>query len=43
MNPADWAGDMEDDKEYLTFLGSRVPSEVWDQFSALKQRVEAAS
>ncbi|TVU56422.1 phosphoenolpyruvate carboxykinase (GTP), partial [Corynebacterium aurimucosum] len=43
VNPADWAGDMEDNKEYLTFLGSRVPSEVWDQFSALKQRVESAS
>ena len=43
MNPADWAGDMEDNKEYLHFLGSRVPSEVWDQFKALKERVEAAS
>ena len=43
VNPADWAGDMEDNKEYLTFLGSRVPSEVWDQFTALKERVESAS
>lgn len=33
---------MEDNAEYLAFLGSRVPQEVHDQFNALKSRVEEA-
>ena len=43
VNPKDWEGDMQDNASYLNFLGSRVPSEVWDQFHALKERVENAS
>ena len=43
VNPEDWEGDMQDNASYLNFLGSRVPSEVWDQFHALKERVENAS
>ena len=42
VNPSDWAGDIDENKEYLRFLGSRVPTEVWDQFEALKERVENA-
>ena len=37
-----WANDIEDNAEYLTFLGPKVPQEIHDQFAALKQRVEAA-
>lgn len=37
-----WAADLDDNREYLTFLGSKVPQEVWDQFEALKERIEAA-
>ncbi len=40
--PAQWANDIEDNDEYLTFLGPKVPQEIHDQFAALKQRVEAA-
>ena len=39
---AQWANDIEDNAEYLTFLGPKVPQEIHDQFAALKQRVEAA-
>lgn len=39
---AQWANDIEDNDEYLTFLGPKVPQEIHDQFAALKQRVEAA-
>ncbi|MDN6844767.1 phosphoenolpyruvate carboxykinase (GTP) [Corynebacterium variabile] len=39
---AQWANDIEDNDEYLTFLGPKVPQEIHDQFDALKQRVEAA-
>jgi phosphoenolpyruvate carboxykinase (GTP) len=37
-----WAGDIEDNDEYLTFLGPKVPQEIWDEFAALKRRVEQA-
>lgn len=41
--PADkWAEDLQDNREYLEFLGDRVPREVWDQFDALTERVAAA-
>ncbi|MDN6386654.1 MAG: phosphoenolpyruvate carboxykinase domain-containing protein, partial [Corynebacterium sp.] len=40
--PEQWASDIEDNAEYLTFLGPKVPEEVWEQFSALKQRVQDA-
>ncbi|AEK35615.1 phosphoenolpyruvate carboxykinase (GTP) [Corynebacterium variabile] len=39
---AQWANDIEDNDEYLTFLGPKVPQEIHDQFDALKRRVEAA-
>ncbi|KAH8272298.1 hypothetical protein KR044_001422 [Drosophila immigrans] len=39
---AQWANDIEDNDEYLTFLGPKVPQEIHDEFAALKQRVEAA-
>ena len=39
---AQWANDIEDNAEYLTFLGPKVPQEIHDQFDDLKQRVEAA-
>ncbi|WCZ33338.1 phosphoenolpyruvate carboxykinase (GTP) [Corynebacterium massiliense] len=42
VEPSEWAADMEDNAEYLAFLGSRVPQEVHDQFNALKSRVEEA-
>ncbi|KIH72505.1 phosphoenolpyruvate carboxykinase (GTP) [Corynebacterium glutamicum] len=37
-----WANDVEDNAEYLTFLGPRVPAEVHSQFDALKARISAA-
>lgn len=40
--PEQWASDIEDNDEYLTFLGPKVPEEVWEQFRALKQRVTEA-
>ncbi|MGO2651593.1 MAG: phosphoenolpyruvate carboxykinase (GTP), partial [Corynebacterium variabile] len=33
---AQWANDIEDNDEYLTFLGPKVPQEIHDQFDALK-------
>ncbi|MGO3098848.1 phosphoenolpyruvate carboxykinase (GTP) [Corynebacterium variabile] len=39
---AQWANDIEDNDEYLTFLGPKVPQEIHDQFDALKRRVEEA-
>ncbi|CAB0919573.1 phosphoenolpyruvate carboxykinase [Corynebacterium diphtheriae] len=42
---APWKGDLADNEEYLTFLGSKgsaVPAEVLEQFEALKARVAAA-
>ncbi|MEJ4098762.1 phosphoenolpyruvate carboxykinase (GTP) [Corynebacterium mastitidis] len=41
--PEQWAGDLEDNAAYLTFLGERVPEQVWEQFRALQRRVEEAS
>jgi phosphoenolpyruvate carboxykinase (GTP) len=37
-----WANDIEDNAEYLNFLGPKVPQEILDQFDALKRRVEEA-
>lgn len=42
VNPADWERDLADNEEWLKFLGPKVPSEVWDEFQGLKERVEAA-
>ncbi|RAV32839.1 phosphoenolpyruvate carboxykinase (GTP) [Corynebacterium heidelbergense] len=42
-NPADWKRDLADNEEWLKFLGPKVPQEVWDEFNALKERVEAAT
>ena len=43
VDPKEWEGDMQENAEYLNFLGSRVPEEVWNQFRALKKRVEDAA
>ncbi|APT89649.1 phosphoenolpyruvate carboxykinase [Corynebacterium frankenforstense DSM 45800] len=37
-----WEADLEDNQEYLTFLGKHVPQEVWDEFGKLKERIESA-
>ena len=37
---AKWQGDLPDNEEWLKFLGDRVPQEVWDEFEALKARIE---
>lgn len=42
VNPADWERDLADNEEWLKFLGPKVPSEVWDEFQGLKERVQAA-
>lgn len=42
VNPADWERDLADNEEWLKFLGPKVPSEVWDEFKGLKDRVQAA-
>lgn len=38
----EWSGDVADNGEYLNFLGPRVPQEIWDEFNALKERIDAA-
>ncbi|AWT27233.1 phosphoenolpyruvate carboxykinase (GTP) [Corynebacterium provencense] len=40
--PAQWSNDIEDNDEYLTFLGPKVPQEIHEQFALLKKRVTAA-
>ncbi len=42
VNPAEWERDLEDNEQWLQFLGDRVPGEVWDEFNALKERIAAA-
>lgn len=37
-----WAADLNDNAEYLNFLGPRVPAEVFEQFDGLKQRIRDA-
>lgn len=37
-----WARDLDDNDEYLTFLGPKVPAEVRSQFEALKKRIHDA-
>lgn len=43
VNPEDWKRDLADNEEWLKFLGPKVPQEVWDEFHALKARVEEAT
>ncbi|MDU0479128.1 phosphoenolpyruvate carboxykinase (GTP) [Staphylococcus chromogenes] len=38
-----WANDVEDNAEWLTFLGPKVPAEIHAQFEALKKRIHDAS
>ena len=40
--PDEWAANIEDNAEYLTFLGPRVPNEVFDEFEALNTRIADA-
>lgn len=40
--PQDWERDIEDNKDYLNFLGSRVPQELHTQLDALAQRIADA-
>lgn len=42
-HPSEWAGDIDDNEAWLKKLGPKVPSEVWDQFEALKQRIRNAT
>lgn len=39
---SDWQRDVEENEEYLAFLGPRVPSEVHTQLAALKERIAKA-
>ncbi|MFH0411484.1 phosphoenolpyruvate carboxykinase (GTP) [Corynebacterium sp. L4756] len=41
VDPAEWGADLEDNLEYLRFLGPRVPQEVHNQLDALQDRIEA--
>lgn len=41
VDPAEWGSDLEDNLEYLRFLGPRVPQEVHNQLDALQKRIEA--
>ena len=41
VDPAEWGADLEDNLEYLRFLGPRVPQEVHNQLDALQKRIEA--
>lgn len=40
---SDWVNDLPDNEKWLKFLGDKVPHEVWDQFAALRTRIEEAS
>lgn len=40
---SDWSNEVDDNSAWLTFLGPRVPQEVWNQFEELKKRIAAAS
>ncbi len=40
---SDWSNEVDDNSAWLTFLGPRVPQEVWSQFEELKKRIAAAS
>lgn len=40
--PEDWARDLADNEAYLKFLGPKVPEEVWEQFEAMKARIQEA-
>ena len=42
VHPEEWERDLADNEEWLKFLGDKVPSEVWDEFNALKERIAAA-
>ena len=42
VKPEEWAASVEDNEEYLEFLGPRVPQEIFEQFNTLKERIEAA-
>ena len=42
VRPEEWSRDVESNEEWLKFLGPKVPSEVWDQHEALKQRIADA-
>ncbi|WP_293771875.1 phosphoenolpyruvate carboxykinase (GTP) [uncultured Corynebacterium sp.] len=43
VNASEWEHDLQDNEDYITFLGDRVPAEVKSQFAALKERVANAS
>ena len=34
-----WSGDLADNEEWLKSLGDRIPQELWDEYEALKARV----
>ncbi len=42
VNASEWERDLQDNADYLAFLGDRVPEEVHAQFAALKERVANA-
>ncbi|KAB1503188.1 phosphoenolpyruvate carboxykinase (GTP) [Corynebacterium sp. 320] len=42
VKPEEWERDLADNEEWLKFLGPKVPSEVWDEFNSLKERIAAA-
>lgn len=39
---AKWAADLQDSEEYLKFLGDRVPTELHEEMSKMRQRIESA-
>lgn len=41
LNKQDWVAEVESQKEFLTKMGSRLPKEIWDEYEALKSRVES--
>ncbi len=43
VNAEEWARDLQDNEDYINFLGDRVPAEIHAQFEALKQRIADAS
>lgn len=42
-DPELWKGDIEDSEAYLRSLGDRVPEEIFQQLSALRERAEKAA
>lgn len=40
VSPKEWLAECDDVEEFLKKFGSRMPREIWDEFTAMKQRLQ---